>query len=156
MEDLVLHIFACETVLKQQNGFCIHFNWFIFFKLRKFFDIHRMTPSYPSPSPNFQWQVEQKIHAKIVLYFLHWPGPLCVKLWSQDAKTDFSLNPLGSDLIFGSFGNEPMQSCSVRRVSLSLSSSASLALALASVYSPPSDRFDHRSFISYKYMQLCP
>ena len=24
------------------------------------------------------------------------------------------------------------------------------------VYSPPSDRFDHRSFISYKYMQLCP
>ena len=51
--------------------------------------------------------------------------------------------------IFGSFGNEPIQSCSVRRVSLSLSSSAS-------VYSPPSDRFDHRSFISYKYMQLCP
>ena len=40
--------------------------------------------------------------------------------------------------VFGSFGNEPMQSCSVRRVSLSSS---------ASVYSPPSDRFDHRSFI---------
>ena len=56
--------------------------------------------------------------------------------------------------LFGSFGNEPMQSCSVRRVSLSLSSSA--ASASASVYSPPSDRFDHRSFISYKYMQLCP
>ena len=37
---------------------------------------------------------------------------------------------------FGSFGNEPMQSCSVRRVSLSSSSSS------ASVYSPPSDRFD--------------
>ena len=55
--------------------------------------------------------------------------------------------------IFGSFGNEPMQSCSVRRVSLSLSSSASVSV---SVYSPPSDRFDHRSFISYKYMQLCP
>ena len=54
--------------------------------------------------------------------------------------------------VFDSFGNEPMQSCSVRRVLLS-----SLALsASASVYSPPSDRFDHRSFISYKYMQLCP
>ena len=56
--------------------------------------------------------------------------------------------------LIGSFGNEPMQSCSVRRVSLSLS--LSLASVLASVYSPPSDRFDHRSFISYKYMQLCP
>ena len=51
-------------------------------------------------------------------------------------------------LVFRSFGNEPMQSCSVRRVSLSS--------LLASVYSPPSDRFDHRSFISYKYMQLRP
>ena len=57
--------------------------------------------------------------------------------------------------VFGSFGNEPMQSCSVHHVSLSLSS-VSLASALASVYSPPSDSFDHRSFISYKYMQLCP
>ena len=38
--------------------------------------------------------------------------------------------------LFGSFGNEPMQSCSVHHVSLSLSSS----LASASVYSPPSDR----------------
>ena len=58
-----------------------------------------------------------------------------------------------NSFVFGSFGNEPMQSCSVRHVSLlSLAS----ALALASVYSPPSDRFDHRSFISYKYMQLCP
>ena len=47
-------------------------------------------------------------------------------------------------LLFGSFGNEPMQSCSVCCVSLSLS-----------LYSPPSDRFDHRSFIFYKYMQLC-
>ena len=46
---------------------------------------------------------------------------------------------------FGSFGNEPMQSCSVHRVSL-------LLLASASVYSPPSGRFDHRSFISYTYM----
>ena len=57
------------------------------------------------------------------------------------------------------FGNEPMQSCSVRRVSLSSSSSVScigIVIMLASVYSPPSDRFDHRSFISYKYMQLCP
>ena len=60
--------------------------------------------------------------------------------------------------LFGSFSNEPMQSCSVRRVSLSLSSSSVsvLSLASASVYSPPSDRFAHRSFISYKYMQLCP
>ena len=59
--------------------------------------------------------------------------------------------------LFGSFGNEPMQSCSVRRVSLSLSSAlASLASLSAYVYSPPSDRFDHRSFISYKYMQLRP
>ena len=59
--------------------------------------------------------------------------------------------------VFGSFGNEPMQSCSVHHVSLSLSSSSvSLSLSVsASVYSPPSDRFDHRSFISYKYMQLC-
>ena len=55
-------------------------------------------------------------------------------------------------MVFGSFGNEPMQSCSVRRVSLSSVSASSSA----SVYSPPSDRFDHRSFISYKYMQLCP
>ena len=54
-------------------------------------------------------------------------------------------------VVFGSFGNEPMQSCSVHHVS-----SLSLLSALASVYSPPSDRFDHRSFISYKYMQLCP
>ena len=63
--------------------------------------------------------------------------------------------------LLGSFGNEPMQSCSVHCVSLLLLASASvsvsvLASALASVYSPPSDRFDHRSFISYKYMQLCP
>ena len=61
---------------------------------------------------------------------------------------------------FGSFGNEPMQSCSVHRVSLLLSlawaSSVMALLALVSVYSPPSDRFDHRSFISYKCMQLCP
>ena len=64
------------------------------------------------------------------------------------------------DMVFGSFGNEPMQSCSVRRVSLSLSSSSVSVLSSSSVsvsvYSPPSDRFDHRSFISYKYMQLCP
>ena len=57
--------------------------------------------------------------------------------------------------VFGSFGNEPMQSCSVCHVSLSLSSS-SVSLASASVYSPPSDSFDHRNFISCKYMQLYP
>ena len=65
-------------------------------------------------------------------------------------------------MLFGSFGNEPMQSCSVCHVSLLLSSSSASALAsalvsaLACVYSPPSDRFYHRSFISHKYMQLCP
>ena len=63
---------------------------------------------------------------------------------------------LACTMLFGSFGNEPMQSCSVRRVSLSLSSSsvssASVLSALASVYSPPSDSFDHRNFISCKYM----
>ena len=62
-------------------------------------------------------------------------------------------NNFESTVLFDSFGNEPMQSCSVHRVSLSLLSASS---ALASVYSPPSDRFDHRSFISYKYMQLFP
>ena len=47
--------------------------------------------------------------------------------------------------VFGSFGNEPMQSCSVHCVMLSLSSVlAALASALASVYNPPSDSFDHR------------
>ena len=55
-------------------------------------------------------------------------------------------------LLFGSFGNEPMQSCSVHRVSLSLS----LSSASVSVYSPPSDSFDNRNFISCKYMQLYP
>ena len=56
------------------------------------------------------------------------------------------------NVFFGSFSNEPMQSCSVHHVS----SLSSLVLSSASVYSPPSDRFDHRNFISYKYMQLCP
>ena len=49
--------------------------------------------------------------------------------------------------LFDSFGNEPMQSCSVHHVVLSSAS--------ASVY-PPSDSFDHRNFISCKYMQLYP
>ena len=66
-------------------------------------------------------------------------------------KTNFLIHVFA---FFGSFGNEPMQSCSVRRVSLS--SSASVSSASASVYSPPSDRFDHRNFISCKYMQLYP
>ena len=52
----------------------------------------------------------------------------------------------------GSFGNEHMQSCSVRCVVLLVSSSA----LVSSVYSPPSDSFDHRNFISYKYMYLYP
>ena len=42
-------------------------------------------------------------------------------------------------VLFGSFGNEPMQSCSVHHVSL---------LSSASVYSHPSDSFDLRTFIS--------
>ena len=62
--------------------------------------------------------------------------------------------------LFGSFGNEPMQSCSVRRVSLSSSSVssalASSALASASVYSCPSYSFDYRNFISCRYMHICP
>ena len=48
--------------------------------------------------------------------------------------------------LFGSFGNEPMQSCSVGRVSS----------ALMSVSSHPSDSFDHRNFISYTYVHICP
>ena len=58
----------------------------------------------------------------------------------------------GVHKVFGSFGNEPMQSCSVRRVVV-LSVSSALALAsVSSVYSSPSDSFDHRNFISCKYM----
>ena len=57
-------------------------------------------------------------------------------------------------VVFGSFGYEPMQSCSVRHVVLSVL--ASLVSVLASVYSPPSDSFNHRNFMSYKYMQLYP
>ena len=72
-----------------------------------------------------------------------------VRNFLTDRQRKFSQSLFYFSSLFGSFGNEPMQSCSVRRVSLSL-------LASASVYSPPSDRFDHRSFISYKYMQLCP
>ena len=53
---------------------------------------------------------------------------------------------MGYVWVFGSFGNEPMQSCSVRRVVLLSVSSAS------SVYSSPSDSFDHRNLISCKYM----
>ena len=59
--------------------------------------------------------------------------------------------------VFGSFGNEPIQSCSVRRVLLALSSlSALVSASSASVYSPPSDSFNHRNFLSCKYMQLYP
>ena len=56
-------------------------------------------------------------------------------------QCDFSI--LG---VFGSFGNEPMQSYSVHHVVLS---SVSLA---SSVYSSPSDSFDHRNFVSCIYM----
>ena len=64
--------------------------------------------------------------------------------------TNFSHIEDYSDNVFiiASFGNEPMQSCSVRCVVLSL-----LALSSASsVYSSPSDSFDYRNFISCKYM----
>ena len=44
-----------------------------------------------------------------------------------------------------------MQSCSVRRVSLSSASSSS-----ASVYRCPSDSFDYRNFISCRYMHIFP
>ena len=79
------------------------------------------------------------------------------KHFNQQRAVQYYADILSS--LFGSFSNEAMQSCFVRRVSLSLSSSSassSSVLASASVYSPPSDRFDYRSFISYKYMQLCP
>ena len=72
-----------------------------------------------------------------------------------------SNGPVGKDfplfliLVFGSFGNEPMQSCSVRCVVLSSVASA-LASSVASVYSPPSNSFDHRNFMSCKYMCLYP
>ena len=60
---------------------------------------------------------------------------------------------MSDDEIFGSFGNEPIQSCSVCHVVLS---SMSLALLASSVYSPPSNSFDHRNFMSCKYMCLYP
>ena len=50
-------------------------------------------------------------------------------------------------VVFGSFGNESMQSCSVHHVVVLLALSASV-----SVYSPTSDSFDHRNFISCKYI----
>ena len=72
-------------------------------------------------------------------------------LWEKGILGFKDPNTLCNTVLFGSFGNDPMQSCSVHHVSLS-----SVSSVLASVYSPPSDRFDHRSVISYKYMQLCP
>ena len=57
---------------------------------------------------------------------------------------------------FGSFGNEPMQSCFVPRVSLSLAPPVSASASASSVYSCYWDSFDHRNFIPYKYMQICP
>ena len=67
----------------------------------------------------------------------------------------------GDRYIFGSFGNEPMQSWFVHHVSLAssslLSSSASLSLSLVlSVYSSPTNSFDHRNSISCKYIYLYP
>ena len=67
------------------------------------------------------------------------------------------LNSPKPDFIIGSFlahlliADEPMQSRIVHHV-LSL---ASLSL-LSSVDSPPVHRFDHRNFISYTYMHICP
>ena len=45
--------------------------------------------------------------------------------------------------------NESIQSCFVRCVSLSSSS-----MSMSSVHSCPSDSFDHRNFIFYKYMHI--
>ena len=55
-------------------------------------------------------------------------------------------------MVFGSFGNDPIQSYSVCHVVLLLL----VLLLLAPVYSPPSDSFGHRNFISCKYMYLHP
>ena len=56
-------------------------------------------------------------------------------------------------VVFGSFGNEPMQSCSVRYVVIVIMLSSVLSSS-ASVYSCPSDSFDYRNFISCRYMHL--
>ena len=61
---------------------------------------------------------------------------------SHGGRVSFSL------FLFGSLCDEPMQSCSVHCVVLSVSA------LLASVYSCPSDISDHRNFISCQYMPL--
>ena len=53
-----------------------------------------------------------------------------------------------NNYLFSSFGNELMESCSVWCVSLASSAS------MSSVYSCPSQSFDHRDFIFYKYMHI--
>ena len=53
-------------------------------------------------------------------------------------------------LVFGSFGNEPVQSCSVCCVVLS----SVLVLLVVFVYSSPRDSFNHRNSISCKYIHL--
>ena len=62
----------------------------------------------------------------------------------------FTVGNLG---FFGSFGNEPMQSCSVCHVVLSVSLASALA---SSVYSSPSDSFDHRNYILQIYVATTP
>ena len=74
---------------------------------------------------------------------------LCPKYWkSEEILASFIFS------LFGSFGNEPMQSCSVRHVVLSLVSV--LASLVLFVYSSPSDSFNHRNFISCQYMYPYP
>ena len=52
--------------------------------------------------------------------------------------------------LFGSFGNEAMQSCSVCRVVLS----SMLSALVLSVYSPPSNSCDHRNFVLQIYVSI--
>ena len=56
--------------------------------------------------------------------------------------------------IFGSFGKEPMQSCFVWHVSLSLALFISVSMCMSCVHSCPSDSFDYRSFISQIYAHM--
>ena len=101
----------------------------------------------------------------------------CIPKWAKDQWSYFFyavltlLQVVGDKLSFheetvfvyvlifvGSFGNKPMQSCFVWHVllSLALSVSASMSMSAQSVYSCPSNSFDHRDFISYKYMHIFP
>ena len=104
------------------------------------------------PLPHIQETLDSFIGARVFL-MLNLKSGFWQIMMDEESKqyTAFTVGNLG---FFWLIGNEPMQSCSVCHVSLSLSLSSasssvsSSSLALAYVYSPPSDRFDHRSFIS--------